>query len=43
VFVGLAQGDLILVSTERFHVREVRAIGDGGERLATLTKLSSNP
>lgn len=43
VFVGLAQGDSLLVGTERFHVRDIRAIGDGTERLATLTKLPSNP
>lgn len=43
VFEGLANGETLQIGTERFHVRDIRAIGDGSERLATLTKLPSNP
>jgi hypothetical protein len=43
VFVGLAQGDFLQVGPERFRIRDIRAIGDGSERMATLSKLPSNP
>lgn len=43
VFQDMAHGDDVRIGSDRFHVRDIRAIGDGGERLATLTKLPSNP
>jgi hypothetical protein len=38
-FVGLASGDIVIVNGERYRVREVRAVGDGSEKRASLTKL----
>ncbi len=38
-FVGLATRDVVEVDGVRFQVREVRAIGDGSETRAKLTRL----
>ena len=38
-FNGLASGDRVTVNGERYRVREVRAVGDGSEKRASLTKL----
>ena len=39
VFVGLVSGDLLTVNGERYRVRDIRAIGDGSEKRASLTRL----
>jgi hypothetical protein len=38
-FEGLAAGDIVTVHGEGYRVREVRAVGDGSEKRASLTKL----
>jgi hypothetical protein len=38
-FVGLAAGETVTVNGERYRVREIRAVGDGSEKRASLTKL----
>jgi hypothetical protein len=38
-FLGLASGDRVTVNGESYRVREVRAVGDGSEKRASLTKL----
>lgn len=35
----LASGDTALIAGQRYQVRDVRAIGDGSERRADLTRL----
>ncbi len=35
---SLAGGDSVVIAGESYQVREVRALGDGSERRATLTK-----
>lgn len=39
VLVGLAQGDAITLEGQTYRVREIRAVGDGSEKRATLTRL----
>jgi hypothetical protein len=39
IFVGLARGDEVEIDAVRFQVREVRAVGDGSELHAKLTRL----
>jgi hypothetical protein len=39
VLVGLAQGDTVMVTGQAYRVREVRAVGDGSEKRATLSRL----
>ncbi|RYU56360.1 hypothetical protein EWI61_14495 [Methylolobus aquaticus] len=41
-FVALASGDLVTINGERYRVRDIRAIGDGSERRASLTRLSAD-
>ncbi len=36
---SLATGDTVVIAGESYQVREVRALADGSERRATLTKL----
>ncbi|CAK0753262.1 Head-tail adaptor protein [Gammaproteobacteria bacterium] len=36
---GIAAGAIVEVRGDRYQVREVRSLGDGSERKATLTKL----
>ena len=36
---NLAAGETVAIAGEHYQVREVRALGDGSERRATLTKL----
>lgn len=38
-FVGLAARDTVLIVGANFQVREVRAVGDGSEMRAKLTRL----
>lgn len=38
-FVGLAARDTVLIAGANFQVREVRAVGDGAEMRAKLTRL----
>ncbi len=38
-FVGLAARDLLDIEGQRYQVREVRAVGDGSEMRAKLTRL----
>jgi hypothetical protein len=38
-FLGLASGDRVTVNGEGYRVREVRAVGDGSEKRASLTRL----
>ncbi|CAK0777470.1 Head-tail adaptor protein [Gammaproteobacteria bacterium] len=37
---GLLAGAVVEIRGDRYQVREVRSLGDGSERRATLTKLS---
>jgi hypothetical protein len=37
--VGIKQGDTVEISGTTYRVREVRAVGDGSEHRATLTRL----
>jgi hypothetical protein len=39
VFAGIAGGDAVEIDGVRYQVREVRAVGDGSERQATLSRL----
>jgi hypothetical protein len=39
ILVGLAQGDTVTLEGQTYRVREVRAVGDGSEKRATLTRL----
>jgi hypothetical protein len=36
---SLAAGESVVIAGDRYRVREVRALADGSERRATLTKL----
>jgi hypothetical protein len=36
---SLAVGETVVIAGDSYQVREVRALADGGERRATLTKL----
>ena len=38
-FHGLVAGGLLTVNGERYRVRDIRAVGDGSEKRATLTRL----
>lgn len=38
-FAGLVSGDSLTVDGVTYRVREIRALGDGSEKRATLTKL----
>lgn len=35
----LAAGDTVVINSHSYQVRDVRAVGDGSERLADLTRL----
>jgi hypothetical protein len=37
--VGLTSGETLTIDGQSFRVREVRAVGDGSEKRATLTRL----
>jgi hypothetical protein len=39
VFVGIAVRDGVLIDGVRFQVRDLRAVGDGSERRARLSRL----
>jgi hypothetical protein len=39
IFEGLAAREVVEIAGATFQVREVRAVGDGSERRATLTRL----
>ena len=39
LFEGLAAREVVEIAGATFQVREVRAVGDGSERRATLTRL----
>jgi hypothetical protein len=39
VLVGLTQGDTVTLEGQIYRVREVRAVGDGTEKRASLTRL----
>ena len=38
-FLGLTTGEVVLIAGHAYPVRKVRAIGDGSEKRATLTRL----
>jgi hypothetical protein len=38
-FLGLASADSLIVEGVTYRVREIRALGDGSEKRATLTRL----
>ena len=38
VFAGITGGDAVEIDGVRYQVREVRAVGDGSERQATLSR-----
>ena len=39
LLAGLASGAIVTVEGQAYRVREVRAVGDGSEKRATLTRL----
>jgi hypothetical protein len=39
VLIGLAAGETVTLEGQAYRVREIRAIGDGSEKRATLTRL----
>ena len=39
VFVGLAAGHTVTIDGQAYRVREIRVVGDGTEKRATLTRL----
>lgn len=39
VLVGLTSGETLTVDGKTYRVREIRALGDGSEKRATLTRL----
>ena len=39
VLVGLASGETLTVDGQTYRVREIRALGDGSEKRATLSRL----
>ena len=42
-WLTLAPSDLLSISGAAYQVRDVRAIGDGSERRAALTRIDSQP
>ena len=39
VLVGLASGEIFTIDGKTYRVREVRSLGDGSEKRATLTRI----
>ena len=39
VFLGLKSGETVELESQRYQVREVRAVGDGAELRTKLTRL----
>jgi len=38
-FTDLVAGEVLTINSQTYRVREIRALGDGSEKRATLTRL----